>query len=106
MNAITATSTPRPTVLVVDDTPANLSLLAGLLRDNYRVLLANNGSKALELAKAEPPALILLDVMMPEMDGYEVCRRLKADARLARVPVLFLTARTAIEDEELGLALG
>lgn len=92
--------------MVVDDTPSNLSLLAGLLRDTYRVQLANSGSKALELAHAEPPALILLDVMMPEMDGYEVCRRLKAEARLARVPVMFLTARTAIEDEERGLALG
>jgi putative two-component system response regulator len=106
MNTATAETTHRPTVLVVDDTPANLSLLASLLRDKYRVLLANSGAKALELAHAERPALILLDVMMPEMDGYEVCRRLKAESRLARVPVLFLTARTAIEDEERGLALG
>ena len=106
MTLLTAAPNQRPTVLVVDDTPANLSLLASLLRDKYRVLLANSGAKALALAQAERPALILLDVMMPDMDGYEVCRRLKAEARLARVPVLFLTARTAIEDEERGLALG
>jgi putative two-component system response regulator len=97
---------PRPTVLVVDDTPANLSLLAGLLQRDYRVQLANNGPKALALAQAEAPDLVLLDVMMPEMDGYEVCRRLKSDARLAHVPVLFLTARTALEDEQQGLELG
>lgn len=101
------TTTPsRPTVLVVDDTPANLSLLAGLLQSEYRVQLANNGHKALALAQAEPPDLVLLDVMMPGLDGYEVCRRLKADPRLARVPVLFLTARVGLEDEQHGLALG
>jgi putative two-component system response regulator len=96
----------RPTVLVVDDTPANLSLLAGLLRDQYRVQLASSGAKALALAQAEAPDLVLLDVMMPGMDGYEVCRRLKADARLSQVPVLFLTARAGLEDEQHGLALG
>ncbi|SFV11061.1 HD domain-containing phosphohydrolase [Pseudoduganella namucuonensis] len=98
--------TPRPTVLVVDDTPANLSLLASLLGGEYRLQLANSGHKALALAQAEAPDLVLLDVMMPGLDGYEVCRRLKADARLARVPVLFLTARTSLEDEARGLALG
>jgi putative two-component system response regulator len=96
----------RPTVMVVDDTPANLSLLANLLQDRYRVQLANSGDKALALAAAQAPDLILLDVMMPGLDGYEVCRRLKADAALAHIPVLFLTARSTIEDEELGLALG
>jgi len=96
----------RPTVLVVDDTPANLSLLASLLQSEYRVLLANSGEKALTLAQSETPDLVLLDVMMPGMDGYEVCRRLKADAGLAQVPVLFLTARAALEDEQHGLALG
>jgi putative two-component system response regulator len=106
MTTPTTVTSSRPTVLVVDDTPANLSLLAGLLRDDYRVQLANNGLKALALAQAEAPDLVLLDVMMPGMDGYEVCRRLKADPRLARVPVLFLTARAALEDEQHGLALG
>jgi putative two-component system response regulator len=103
MNAVPS---PRPTILVVDDTPANLSLLANLLNVQYRVKLANGGQKALTLAAAEPPDLILLDIMMPEMDGFEVCRRLKANPATARVPVLFLTAKTEIEDEEQGLALG
>jgi len=97
---------PRPTILVVDDTPANLSLLASLLQNEYRVLLANTGPKALALVQAEAPDLVLLDVMMPGMDGYEVCRRLKADSAMAGVPVLFLTARAALEDEQHGLALG
>src|SRR5476649_53042 len=106
MNTTMTVSSSRPTVLVVDDTPANLSLLADLLRDQYRVQLANSGAKAIALAQAEAPDLVLLDVMMPGMDGYEVCRRLKADARLAQVPVLFLTARAGVEDEQHGLALG
>ena len=95
-----------PSILAVDDTPANLSLLANLLRDKYQVRVANNGQKSLDLAFAEPPDLILLDVMMPEMDGHEVMRRLKADTRTAHVPVIFLTAKTSIEDEEFGLSLG
>ncbi|MDD5056353.1 MAG: response regulator [Sideroxydans sp.] len=96
----------RPSILVVDDTPANLGLLANLLRDQYQVRVANSGRQALELAFAIPPNLILLDIMMPEMDGHEVIRRLKADPRTARVPVIFLTAQNSIEDEELGLKLG
>jgi serine phosphatase RsbU (regulator of sigma subunit) len=93
-------------ILAVDDTPANLSLLANLLRDDYRVRVASSGQKALELAFSAPPDLILLDVMMPEMDGHEVIRRLKADPRTMRVPVIFLTAQNSIEDEEFGLSLG
>ena len=76
----------RATILVIDDTPANLSLLNQLLREHYRVKLANNGMKGLALAAASVPDLILLDIMMPEMDGYEVCRRLKADPATARTP--------------------
>jgi len=91
---------------VVDDTPANITILHDLLRDDYRVQLAGSGAKALQLATAAPPDLILLDVMMPEMDGYEVCRRLKANPATQRVPVIFLTAKSAPEDEEHGLALG
>ena len=83
----------RPTILVIDDTPANLSLLNELLRENYRVKLANTGIKGLALAAKAPPDLILLDIMMPEMDGYEVCRRLKADPVTARTPIIFLTAK-------------
>ncbi|MBF0097583.1 MAG: two-component system response regulator [Magnetococcales bacterium] len=98
--------TTRQTILIVDDTPANVTLLANLLRESYRVKVANNGFRALELAKSAPPDLILLDIMMPEMDGYEVCRRLKATAETKRTPVIFLTAKIAIEDEELGFAVG
>lgn len=97
----------RPVVLVVDDTPDNLSLMAGLLRDRYRVRLANHGERALQLAHADPrPDVVLLDVMMPGLDGHEVCRRLKADPATADIAVIFLTALGEIEDETLGLALG
>ena len=87
-------SEDMPTVLVVDDAPANLNLLAGLLQTDYRVKLAASGAKALDLVQRSAPDLVLLDVMMPEMDGYEVCRRLKADAATRAIPVLFLTAMT------------
>jgi putative two-component system response regulator len=95
-----------PTILVVDDAPANLSLIAGLLNKAYRVKLASNGIKALELAQRTAPDLILLDVMMPEMDGYEVCMRLKADPATQRIPVLFLTAMSQPEDEARGFDVG
>ncbi len=95
------------TVLVVDDTPDNLMLMSGLLKGIYKVKVANSGEKALQIAIADnPPDLILLDIMMPGMDGYEVCRRLKADARSRDIPVIFLTAKTEEEDERKGLDLG
>ncbi len=97
----------KPMILVVDDTPENLMLMATLLRDRYRVRVASSGAKALMLAAAEvAPDLILLDIMMPEMDGYEVCRRLKDNPATAEIPVIFLTARTEVQDEEAGLKLG
>ena len=96
----------KPTVLVVDDTPANLTLLANLLNKTYRVLLAHSGAKALEIAARTPPDVVVLDVMMPAMDGYEVCRRLKADARTCDAPVLFLTALSQPADEAQGFAAG
>ena len=98
---------PIATVLVVDDTPDNLSLMGGLLRDHYHVKVANQGEKALKIVQGEqPPDLILLDIMMPGMDGYEVCRRLKANLHTRDIPVIFLTARADMEDERQGLALG
>ena len=103
---MTAPEYERPTILVVDDTPANLSLLSNLLKHQYRIKVANNGIKALELAAAAPPDLVLLDIMMPEMDGYEVCRRLKASDATRQVPVIFLTAKTEVEDEEMGFSVG
>lgn len=96
----------RPAILVVDDVPDNLALARTLLRQRYEVRTATDGAQALELAKAELPDLILLDVMMPGLDGYETCARLKADERLRQIPVIFLTARAEIEDEERGFLLG
>lgn len=95
-----------PTLLVVDDIPDNLHLLNSLLRNNYKVLAATSGEKALRIAQDTVVDLVLLDVMMPGMDGYEVCRRLRADERTCEVPILFLTAKNQVEDEEYGLALG
>ena len=96
----------KPVILVIDDTPANLALLANLLRETYEVCIANHGQKGLTLAFSDLPDLILLDVMMPDMDGWEVCRRLKSDPRTFRIPVIFLTAKASQEDEEFGLSLG
>ena len=96
----------RPTILVVDDTPANLSLLGQILKDDYRVKLANHGQRALDLATAAPPDLLLCDVMMPGMNGFEVCRRLKANPDTARIPVIFVTAAMDVEDERLGFEAG
>jgi putative two-component system response regulator len=96
----------KTTILCVDDTPANLLLLVELLKGAYRVKTAVNGPQALQIVAASPPDIILLDVMMPGMDGLEVCRRLKADPGSRSIPVLFLTAKTDIEDEAHGLSLG
>src|SRR5882724_11036404 len=95
------------TILVVDDSPENLTVLGELLQANYRVIAANSGRRALQLAVAEPrPDLILLDVMMPEMDGYEVLEKLADDPRSHDIPVIFVTAMSAVEEEEWGLGLG
>jgi CheY-like chemotaxis protein len=94
-------------VLVVDDTPANIQIVNSILRDTYKIRIATNGAKALELAAGTPaPDLILLDVMMPEMDGYEVCTRLKEATGTRDIPVIFLTGQTEIEDETKGFAVG
>jgi putative two-component system response regulator len=99
--------TQKAIILVVDDTPDNLTLMSGLLKDNYLVKVANSGTRALKIAQSEtPPDLILLDIMMPEMDGYEVCRRLKADTKTRDIPIIFLTAKTEVIDETLGFELG
>ncbi len=97
----------KKVVLVVDDTPDNLALMSALLKDQYKVKVANGGDKALRIATTAPhPDLILLDIMMPDMDGYEVCRRLQADPATRDIPVIFLTAKAEVEDERRGLELG
>ena len=95
-----------PSILAVDDMPANLSLLAELLRDRYRVRVATQGAKALELAVANPPDLILLDVMMPGLNGYEVLERIHADARLRHIPVIMISAVDEIESVIRCIELG
>jgi putative two-component system response regulator len=97
----------RTTILVVDDTPDNLSVLGELLKPHFHVRVANSGARALAAVRTEPrPALILLDIMMPELDGYEVLRRLKSNPATSDIPVIFVTALNATEDESHGLALG
>jgi len=98
----------NPLILIVDDTPTNIHLLVEALRANYRIKVATSGAAALAIARnpESHPDLILLDVMMPEMDGYEVCRRLKKSPATQDIPVIFVTAKTEETDEEFGLRLG
>jgi len=94
-------------VLVVDDTPENIDVISSILRPHFKVKGAANGERALKIAEASPqPSLILLDIMMPDMDGYEVCRRLKSNPATSRIPVIFVTAKEEAEDEEMGFRLG
>ncbi|MFN3077525.1 MAG: HD domain-containing phosphohydrolase [Alphaproteobacteria bacterium] len=95
------------TILIVDDTPGNLDILKGILSPYYGIKIAINGRVALKVATSEqPPDLILLDVMMPDMDGYEVCRQLKATESTRNIPVIFVTAKSEVDDETLGFSLG
>lgn len=97
----------RQKVLIVDDERFNINVLVDLLKPDYKVMVAISGKQALKAARAEsPPDLVLLDIMMPEMDGYEVCRRLKADEATRDIPVIFITAMGQEEDETKGLELG
>jgi phosphoserine phosphatase RsbU/P len=100
-------SDEKKTVLLVDDAPANIQIVNSILKDIYKIRIATSGAKALELVKVlTPPDLILLDVMMPEMDGYEVCSRLKLDPETKDIPVIFLTGQTEVEDETKGFEVG
>lgn len=96
----------RPLILVVDDEATNLQLMRRLLDQDYRLLFAKDGARALDLAQTELPHLILLDVMMPGMTGHEACRQLKADPRTAAIPIIFITALTDMEDEVVGFEAG
>jgi len=97
----------RPTILVADDSPQNIELLTRVLGQDYRIKVATSGEKALQLAYSdEPPDLILLDIMMPDLSGHEVCRRIKANPDRHRIHVIFVTAMSTVDDESLGLSLG
>lgn len=101
------TNDRHPIVLIVDDMPANIAILADLLKDEYRVKIAKEGLKALEISRSEEkPDLILLDVEMPEMNGYEVCKELKNDPSTNSIPIIFVTAKNDAIDEAYGLNLG
>ncbi|MGA7223922.1 MAG: response regulator, partial [Candidatus Acidiferrales bacterium] len=94
-------------ILVVDDAPINLQVVSSILKAEFKIRIATSGAKALDLVKAKPrPDLILLDVSMPEMDGYEVCGILKATPEIKDIPVIFLTGMTEAEDEARGFAVG
>ena len=100
-------STPhKSTVLIVDDTPENIDLLLGALGDTYHTRIALNGEKAIKIAESVRPDLILLDIMMPGMDGYQVCKTLKTNPDTQNIPIIFITALGSVEDEERGLRLG
>jgi putative two-component system response regulator len=104
MNGETAT---QQTVLVVDDTPENIDVLRGVLRSEYKVKVATNGERALKIARSDPaPDIILLDIMMPGMSGYEVCEELKKDFKTKKIPIIFVTAMNEVEDEAHGFELG
>lgn len=97
----------KRTVLVVDDAPENIDLLVGLLKEQYIVKAARNGPVALKIAhSASPPDLVLLDIIMPEMDGFEVCRELKGDPVTAAIPVIFLSGDIGAEERSRGAELG
>lgn len=107
MMAKTNNSTPQKTVLIIDDTPDNLAVLGALLMPYYEVRIARSGQRALAAVGSEPrPDIILLDIMMPQMDGFEVLKRLKANPDTQDIPVIFITALEAVEDEVQGFALG
>ena len=100
------TDPDRATLLVVDDAPENIQVLAGILSGDYKVKVAKSGEKALEIIAKGAPDLILLDVIMPGMDGYEVCRRVKADPASAAVPVVFVSGNDSADDKAQGEQAG
>jgi CheY-like chemotaxis protein len=104
---LSMTMPKKPTILVVDDMPFNIKVLTTLLgKNNFNVLVAENGKAALEVIKITLPHLILLDIMMPEMDGFEVCRLLKAEPKTQNIPIIFITALSEPEDKVKGFKLG
>ena len=96
----------HPKIMVVDDAEENLMIMESILAKEYSLKLFSNAKEALDAAFANPPDLILLDVMMPDIDGFETCRRLKANPKLADIPVIFITSKNEDEYEELGFSVG
>jgi len=96
----------KPTVLVVDDAPENLMIMESILGKYYSLKLFNKSKEALDYALANPPDLILLDIVMPEINGFEACRRLKAEPKLVDIPVIFITSKNEDEYEEYGFSVG
>ena len=96
----------RHKILIIDDVPANIQIMHAVLRDDYAVFFATSGSDGIRMAQKELPDLILLDIMMPDMDGYEVCTKIKSDPLTSQIPVIFITAMSNMEDEAKGLKLG
>jgi len=96
----------RQKILIIDDTPANIQILNEFLQQDYAIFFSTNGPDGIRIAQQELPDLILLDIMMPEMDGYEVCAKIKADPLTRQIPVIFITAMNAEEDEAKGLDAG
>jgi PleD family two-component response regulator len=101
-----AMNQPNPTILIVDDAFDNIEILSEALSSEFDILFAASGPEALDIASSQIPDLILLDIIMPEMDGYAVCKRLKADPKTKHIPIIFITAMTQVEDETKGLKLG
>ena len=98
---------PLRTILVVDDEPANIRILGETLRNQYRLIVATNGAQALDRVRSSPrPDLILLDVQMPDMNGYEVCEQLKSNEAFRKIPIIFITAMNTAQDETRGLEIG
>ncbi|MBF0455863.1 MAG: SpoIIE family protein phosphatase [Magnetococcales bacterium] len=93
-------------ILIVDDIPSNISMMAEILKNNHHIFVATNGANALETVKSQRIDLILLDIVMPDMDGYAVCEHLKSDLASKEIPIIFLTANDGAQDEERGLSLG
>ncbi|MCK5639306.1 MAG: response regulator, partial [Gammaproteobacteria bacterium] len=103
---MSAMITEQDSILIVDDNPTNIQVLNEILAADYKILFATNGADAITIADSEHPDLVLLDVMMPEMDGYEVCRRLKENPKISETPVIFVTAMAEVAHEIIGFELG
>ena len=98
---------PKPTILVVDDSPENIDVMNGILKPDYKVKVALNGEKALKIANSDkPPDLILLDIMMPGIDGYEVCRQIKSQEATKHIPIIFVSGAEDSESKDTGFSLG